>query len=143
MIQLKKSNTTNTFAFYPDVEVTSSISALEIEYVQDLGKASGSFEANVSSQKNWIVGTVAGSSIPTPSGQYTLTIKRATLLPGLVWGTTNTQWALTDVAWADTTPTVAAETLATERAYIEGGNEVTYTTYNSPNETGTYTTYNS
>ena len=143
MIQLKKSTATNTLAFYPDVEVSSSITDIRFDYVQDLGKASGSFDGSINSKLNWIVGTVSGSVLPTPSGQYTLTIKELTPGSPLIWGTTDIRWDAADVAWGDASAEAEGQTLAIERAYIEGGNEVSYTTYNSPNETGTYTTYNS
>lgn len=143
MIQLKKSTTTNSFAFYPDVEVSSSITSLLVEYEQDLDKSSGRFTGTIIGKKNWIVGQVEGTRVPSPSGQYTLTIKEA--LPGtaLVWGTADIQWQAADVAWADASGTAAGQTLAIERAYIEGDNEATITSYASPNENGSYTTYNS
>ena len=143
MIQLKKSTTTNSFAFYPDVEVSSSITSLLVEYEQDLDKSSGRFIGSIIGKKNWIVGQVEGTRVPSPSGQYTLTIKEA--LPGtaLVWGTADIQWQAADVAWADASGTAAGQTLAIERAYIEGDNEATITSYASPNENGSYTTYNS
>lgn len=143
MIQLKKSTTLNSVAFYPDVEVSSSISSIRFNYLQDLDKSSGSFDGSITSKLNWIVGQVSGSDLPTPSGQYTLTIKE--LIPGapLVWGTTDLRWDAADTRWDEANTAITAQTLAIERAYIEGGNEVSFTTYNSPNESGTYTTYNS
>jgi len=143
MIQLKKSTTLNSFAFYPDVTISGSITDIRAEYVQDLDKSSGSFDGSITSKKNWIVGQVSGSLLPIPSGQYTLTIKE--LVPGnpLVWGTADILWEAADVAWGDASGEAEGQTLAVERAYIEGGNEVSYTTYNSPNENGSYTTYNS
>jgi len=143
MIQLKKSTTLNTLAFYPDVEVSSSITDIRFDYVQDLGKATGTFDGSITSKLNWIVGTVSGSDLPTPSGQYTLTIKE--LIPGapLIWGTADIRCDAAAYRWDDAGAAAVGQTLAIERAYIEGGNEVSYTTYNSPNESGTYTTYNS
>ena len=143
MIQLKKSTTLNSFAFYPDVTISGSIDYIRAEYVQDLDKSSGSFDGSITSKKNWIVGQVSGSLLPTPSGQYTLTIKE--LLQGVAirWDAADLRWDAVDQRWDNVTETVAGRTLATERAYIEGGNEVSFTTYNSPNESGTYKTYNS
>ena len=143
MIQLKKSTTLNSFAFYPDVTISGSIDYIRAEYVQDLDKSSGSFDGSITSKKNWIVGQVSGSLLPTPSGQYTLTIKELTPGNPLVWGTADILWEAADVTWEDSTAEEEGQTLAVERAYIEGGNEVSYTTYNSPNENGSYTTYNS
>lgn len=143
MIQLKKSQTTNTFAFYPDVEVSSSINDLLIEYVQDLDKSSGKFNGVISSKKNWVVGQVAGTRLPSPSGQYTLTIKEALEGSPLKWAEANIEWQAADIYWSNAEGTLPGQTLAIERAYIEGSNEAELTTYSSPNETGTYTTYNS
>jgi hypothetical protein len=143
MIQLKKSVTTNTFAFYPDVTISGSVTDLRVSYVQDLDQSSGSFDSSISSKKNWIVGQASGSDLPTPSGQYTLTLRE--LIPGaaLVWGTADLRWDAADTRWDEANAATTGQTLAIERAYIEGGNEVSFTTYNSPNESGTYTTYNS
>jgi hypothetical protein len=142
MIQLKRSTPTNTFAFYPDIEINSSIENLLVEYVQDLDKSSGTFNAVIIGKKNWIVGTVSGTSVPSPSGQYTLTIKEAQPGTLLTWGTANIEWQAANIYWDDASGAVPGRTLATERAYIEGSNEATITTYTSPNESGTYTTYN-
>lgn len=143
MIQLKKSITTNSFAFYPDVEVSSSVNNLLVEYVQDIDKSSGTFTGVIIGKKNWVVGQVEGSRVPSPSGQYTLTIKEA--LPGtaLVWGTADIQWQAADTYWSSAEGIASGQTLAIERAYIEGDNEATITSYTSPNENGSYTTYNS
>ena len=143
MIQLKKSTTLNSFAFYPDVTISGSIDYIRAEYVQDLDKSSGSFDGSITSKKNWIVGQVSGSLLPPPSGQYTLTIKE--FVPGqpLVWGTADVLWEAVDTPWSDASTEEVGQTLAVERAYIEGDNGVPYTTYNSPNENGSYTTYNS
>ena len=142
MIQLNKSAATNTFAFYPEAEVSSSIESLLVEYVQDLDKSSGRFNAVISSKKNWIVGQVAGTFVPSPSGQYTFTIKEALAGTPLKWAEADIQWQAADIYWSDAQGTLPGQTLATERAYIEGSNETTITTYTSPNESGTYTTYN-
>ena len=143
MIQLKKSLTTNTFAFYPDVTISGSVTDLKVSYVQDLDQSTGSFDASIQGKKNWIVGSAAGSDLPIPSGQYTLTIKEITDVVPYRWDTADFRWDAADYRWDDVASEGTGQTLATERAYIEGGNEVSFTTYTSPNESGTYTTYNS
>ena len=143
MIQLKKSQDTNTFAFYPDVEVDSSINDLSLEYVQDLDKSSGTFFGIITSKKNWVVGQVSGSDLPAPSGQYTLTLKETRPEAPLKWSEAYFQWQAADITWSDAKGRLPGQILAVERAYIEGSNEAEFTTYSSPNETGTYTTYNS
>jgi len=143
MIQLKKSLTTNTFAFYPDVTVSGSITDLRVLYVQDLDQSSGSFDADIESKKNWIVGQALGSDLPTPSGQYTLTIKEITDVVPYTFSSADFRWDTAPYRWDNVASSGTGQTLATERAYIEGGNEVSFTTYNSPNESGTYKTYNS
>ena len=143
MIQLKKSLTTNTFAFYPDVTVSGSTEDIRLSYIQDLDQSSGSFDAEVIGKKNWVVGTVSGSALPTPSGQYTLTIKELVAGVATTWEAADLRWDAVDQRWDNVIAAVEGRTLATERAYIEGGNEVSFTTYNSPNESGRYKTYNS
>ena len=143
MIQLKKSLTTNTFAFYPDVTVSGSITDLRVLYVQDLDQSSGSFDGSIVSKKNWIVGQASGSDLPTPSGQYTLTIKEITDVVPFTFSSADFRWDTAPYRWDNVASSGTGQTLATERAYIEGGNEVSFTTYNSPNESGTYKTYNS
>ena len=144
MIQLDKSTETNSFAFYPDVEVSSSVSQLRVFYDQDLGRATGSLVASITSKKNWVVGTIVSADLPNPSGQYTLTIQELTDATTLRWGITDLAWGAVDARWSDSVAGSSGQgqVLATERAYLEGGNGVSYTTYNSPNENGSYTTYN-
>ena len=139
MIQLDKSISTNTFAFYPDSSTT--VESLLVEYSQDYNKFSGSFEATIQSKKNWIVGLVSGSELPSPTGQYTLTIKELTLGSAYIWGTTNVAFGAANFTWGDASAELVGDTLAVERAYVQGDNNPTITTYSSPNETGRYTTY--
>lgn len=143
MIQLDKSINLNSFAFYPDVEVSASIEELRVEYSQDYNGQSGQFDAALTSKKNWIVGQVSGSSLPSPTGQYTLTIKELTSGAPLVWGTADVLWGLADTRWDEATSEATGQTLAVERAFLTGDNDSTISTYNSPNETGVYSTYTS
>lgn len=141
MIQLDKSLSANTFAFYPDVEVSSSITELRVSYVQDYNNNSGTFDGTITSKKNWVVGQVSGSELPSPTGQYTLTINELIAGEPLLWGTADIAFGLAETPWGEASAEALGQLLAVERAFLQGDNNPTITRYTSPNETGTYTTY--
>ena len=143
MIQLKKSTTSNSFAFYPEVEVSSSVDTVRFNYVQDMDKSSGYFDGSITSKLSWVVGTVSGSDLPNPSGQYTLDIYELIQGASQIWNLSEEVFSTSTVVWNEGSADILGQLLTVERSYIEGGNGVTLTTYNSPDETGTYTTYNS
>lgn len=140
MIQLNKSQTINTVAFYPEAPISASVSNVRFYYSQDINRNTGSFDAVVDSKLNWVVTKVSGSDLPSPSGLYTLTVYE--LLAGaLIWNLTDEIWSSANVDWNSNVGENLGGELATERAYISGSNESGLTVYLSPGQAGYYITY--
>jgi hypothetical protein len=143
MIQLNKSTQTNTVAFYPEATISASVDQLFVSYSQDINKNGGSFRADITSKNNWVVATISGSDVPAPSGLYTLQISEIVEGDLLVWNTAAEDWEDVLSTWnSDTFESVGA-LIATERAYISGSNNLSYSTYLSQDENGFYVTYQS
>jgi hypothetical protein len=143
MIQLNKSTQTNQVAFYPEAAISASVDQLFVSYSQDINKNGGSFRAGITSKTNWVVATISGSDIPSPSGLYTLQISEIVEGDPLVWNTAAEDWEDVLSTWnSDTFESVGA-LIATERAYVSGSNNLSYSTYLSPDENGFYVTYQS
>lgn len=138
MIQLNKSQTINTVAFYPEAPISASVSNVRFYYSQDINRNTGSFDGVVDSKLNWVITKVSGSHVPSPSGLYTLTVYEL-LGQVLVWNTANQLWNTANVSWNAGATT--GSFLATERAYISGSNESGLTVYLSPGQAGYYITY--
>ena len=143
MIQLNKSAEEQLVAFYPDVEVSASVSTLRFDYTQDYDESSGSFDGELLSKKQWLVASVSGSVVPANTGQYTLDIYEIIEGASQVWNLSEEVFSLSDTVWNEGTANILGQLLATERAYISGSNGSSLTTYNSPNQNGAYITYNS
>jgi len=141
MIQLNKSQTINTVAFYPEAPISASVSNVRFYYSQDINRNTGSFEGTVDSKLNWVVTKVSGSDLPSPSGLYTLTVYELLLGSVLVWNTAAENWNAANVLWEVGTSETTGSFLATERAYISGSNESGLTVYLSPGQAGYYITY--
>ena len=143
MIQLSKSAVDQLVAIYPEVTLTSDSNGLRFNYIQDYDQSSGSFDGTILSKKQWVVATVLGAALPNYTGQYTVTINETYPFGFLKWNTAEEKYNLTDETWDNAQGAGVGAVIATERAYIEGNNGSSITTYNSPNQNGAYITYNS
>lgn len=141
MIQLNKSTQTNTVAFYPEATISASVDQLFVSYSQDINRNGGDFRASISSKNNWVVATVSGSVVPSPSGLYTLDIYELVEGDPLVWNTAAQDWENVLSTWNSDAVEVIGDLIATERAYVSGSNNLSYSTYLSPDEDGFYVTY--
>ena len=143
MLQLNKSEATNTIAFYPNELTTGS--AILLDYTQSYSNTvTGSIIADVISDPQttpWIIAQFSGSLLPSASGQYEFKIFDYTPGTQLVWNTTNTQWQLTNVAWDAGIPAAIGDQISAERAIISGSDVTPITEYLSPNENARYTVY--
>lgn len=141
MLRLNKSNITQTLAIHLDT--TASMDSLLLEYSQDYDRYSGSMDFEIEQTKGkYRIGTISGSEMPAYSGLYTIDIYSGSFAPAL-WGTTPNKWETITNTWSDFgTFQKASGLLRTIRANVSGSNDVAFTTYESPNETGAYTTYN-
>jgi hypothetical protein len=143
MLQLNKSETINTIAFYPNELTTGSVVLLE--FTQSYSNTvTGSIEADVISDPQntpYIIAQFSGSLLPSASGQYDFKIFDYTPGTQLIWNTTNTQWQLTNVLWNANTPAVIGDQISTDRAFISGSDVTPITEYVSPNENARYKVY--
>lgn len=141
MIQLNKSTQTNTVAFYPEAEISSSVVNLFVSYSQDINRNGGDFKASIVSKNNWVVANILGSVLPTGSGLYTLDIFQLIEGGPLVWNLVDEEWENVLSSWDSESSETLGPPIANERAYISGSNNLSYNTYLSSDETGFYVTY--
>jgi len=141
MLKLNKSQPTQTLAIY--LNTTESISGLALVYSQSYDLSNGQIDFPVSQTKGqYRIGTISGSSVPSPSGQYNIDIYKGDEIPA-VWNQVAVAWDAYDEVWATAGAFGATGSLLrTIRAWVSGSNDSTFTQYESPNELGTYTTYN-
>ena len=142
MLQLNKSQTTNTIAFYPNELTTGSL--VYFSGSQDYDKSTSSFAATIISNPlttPWIVAQVSGSLLPSASGQYTYDVYDLNIGGALVWNLANTNWNEELTVWNDTSSISVGDLISNERAFISGSDVVPVTEYVSPDENGAYITY--
>jgi len=141
MLRLNKSNPAQTLAIHLDT--TASMDSLLLEYSQDYDLSSGSIDFDVAETKGkYRIGIISGSDVPAYSGQYTIDIYSGSFSPAK-WGTTTETYSSITSTWSDFgTFQRVGGLLRSIRAYVSGSNDVSFTTYESPNEEGAYTTYN-
>jgi hypothetical protein len=149
MLQLNRSQATNTNAVYPDVTASVGTTSVLLEFTQsyDYSKTTGvtaSLANTVGPLNPWLVIQLTGSSVPTASGQYDVNIWTYTLSGGNLgtWIQTTSSFTSEQNRWGGGTTPVKDVLLSTERAYVSGSNEYTITQYSLPTNGGTYTTYN-
>ena len=86
-----------------------------------------------------IIFTFDKADLPNYTGNYTFTI-REEIPSNETWGTISETWASYDVKWsADVEPVLF--TIETDRAWIQGNDEPTFTQYDVPATPGEYTIY--
>ena len=144
MLQLNQSQATNTVALYPDSTyyTTSSLVAVRFSGSQDYDRFATVFSASIYSNISpWIVVQVTGSSIPNPSGQYTLQAYQFIATGSGVWNTFNQEWELANTTWDDATFEQLGDLITTVRTFVSGSDVTPITQYVSPDENGAYTTY--
>ena len=140
MLQFNKSLDTNTNAAYLNTVNTGSgyYDDLVVAYSQSYDQSNGTFEVSLYSSptqyKNWILFQASGSSVPSYTGQYDVQLFKGVLTASI--------WNQVNVAWDTAGYLTPGELLYSDRAWISGSNNVSITSYVSPNENGTYITYN-
>ena len=141
MLKLDKSQPSQTLAVY--LNSTESYSDLVFVYSQSYDLSNGQIDFPVSQTKGqYRIGTIYGSSVPSPSGQYNIDIYEG-VFTDAIWNQVATAWSAYDEIWSTAgyiAPT--GSLLRTIRAWVSGSNDPETITYESPNELGTYTTYN-
>ena len=143
MLQLNKSQTTNTVAFYPDSPISASVIQVRFSGSQDYDRSPTTFDGTVISNvanTPWVISQVSGSSLPAASGFYTLDVYELAI-DLLVWNTATIDWEDANTQWQETKSITEFDLLATLRAYNSGSDVPEFTQYVSPNENGAYTTY--
>jgi hypothetical protein len=144
MLQLNKSQATNTIAFYPDIPLSVSITQIKLSGSQDYGRSGSEFIATVVSNADntpWVIAQFNGSLLPDATGLYTYNIFE--FFPGteLIWNLTTTQWQNETTVWNSTGGGGVGDLLVTTRAFISGSDVTPITQYVSPDENGAYTVY--
>ena len=148
MLQLNKSQATNTNAVYPDVLAPTGTTQVLLDFTQSINKNTTSniiatLANTVSAANPWLVIQLTGSSVPSASGQYDVNIYAFTQGGTLgTWITQNTLWASTNNTWGGGSTFVKGTLLSTERAYVSGSNEYSVVQYQLPTNGGYYYTYN-
>lgn len=148
MLQFNKSEATNTNAVWLDTVNTSSgyydnlILVYSQSYDNSNGTISGVTIVSAPNQyRNWLLFSITGSDVPSPSGQYDFSLWTEDFFPA-VWNQVNTAWASFNEKWEDAGDNAPDEFVYSDRAYVSGSNEQEITQYVSSNENGTYITYN-
>ena len=148
MLQLNKSQATNTNAVYPDVLAPTGTTQVLLDFTQSINKNTtpniiATLANTVSAANPWLVIQLTGSSVPSASGQYDVNIYTFTQGGTLgTWITQNTLWASTNNTWGGGGNIVKGTLLSTERAYVSGSNEYSVVQYQLPTNGGYYYTYN-
>ena len=143
MLQLNKSQTTNTVAFYPDSPISGSVVQVRFSGSQDYDRNPSTFDGDVISNvanTPWVIAQISGSSLPSASGFYTFDVYELDIAL-LVWNTTTIDWEDANTQWQEAKSTTTFDLLTTLRAYNSGSDVPEFTQYVSPNENGAYTTY--
>lgn len=146
MLQFNKSETTNTLAVYLDPNYTGSYDELILDFTQSYDMSTTVVEGTPLSTtniyRNWLTFTVSGSTLPSASGQYDVSLYEGTKEENLRWDDAGFAWNVADVIWEEGSILQRRTFLYSDRAMVSGSNESSITTYISSNENGTYTTYN-
>jgi hypothetical protein len=148
MLQLNKSQATNTNAVYPDVLAPAGTTQVLLDFTQTINKNTTSnviatLANTVSAANPWLVIQLTGSSVPSASGQYDVKIYEFTQASTLgTWIAQNTLWASTANQWNGAGSYIKGTLLSTERAYVSGSNEYSVVQYQLPTNGGYYYTYN-
>jgi len=147
MLQFNKSLGVNTNAAYIDTVNTASgyYDSLIVAYSQSYDQSNGTFRVTTQSSptqyKNWLVFQNTGSLVPDYTGQYEVDIY-TNVETAAVWDQVAQPWNAYNEIWDDAGEEQLGELLYSDRAWISGSNNVSITSYVSPNENGTYITYN-
>ena len=145
MIQLNQSQATNTVALYPDSTyspIDPTLVAVKFSGSQDYDRFATVFSASIYSNVSpWIVVQVTGSSVPNPSGQYTLQAYQLTATGSAIWDTDGDEWQLANTTWDNATYEEMGDLITTVRAFVSGSDVTPITQYVSPDENGAYVTY--
>lgn len=144
MLKLNKANDTQTLAIHLDTTASmAEMPSLVLQYSQSYDLSNGNIEMFVDSVKGqyWI-GTISGSQIPAPTGQYNINVYSGSF-DDAVWSEVAIAWSAYNEIWSSAGVFLpSGDLLRTIRAWVSGSNDVALKNYISPNELGTYTTYN-
>jgi len=147
MLQFNKSLATNTNAVYLNTVNTGSgyYDSLVIAYSQSYDQSNGTFVVTTTSTptqyNNWLVFQNTGSLVPSPSGQYDISVY-TNINIAAIWNQVAQPWNAYNEIWDEAGEEQPVDLLYSDRAFISGSNDSSITQYISSNENGTYITYN-
>lgn len=146
MLQLNRSQATNTNAVYPDVTATAGITSVLLDFTQSINQntvlgITASLANTVNSLNPWLVIQLTGSAVPTASGQYDVNIYEWNFVGtgSVQWINASSSFVASTLTWGGTGAITRQTLLSTERAFISGSNEYSTTQYLSPTSSYTYT----
>jgi len=139
MIQLNRSQNTNTNAIFPDVKPPTGTQQVLINLTQSINnnvteKVLADVLNNINDLNSWLVLQITGSSVPSSSGQYYANIYTFSYAPPLgTWAEQNTKFGLTANLWggSGSGDYVLGTLLSTERAYVSGSDQYDITQYSA------------
>jgi hypothetical protein len=149
MIQLYyRPSGSQTIAIWPEIDSIyyNNISgSFILDYSQDLDRSSGSIDLTLQNTPDSVsprlVFSLANANVPQFSGYYTVELFERIGARLATWGETTDTWIAADYTWNATTDIVSSRQLDTDRAWVSGSDDSSFTQYASANEDGQYTTY--
>jgi len=149
MIQLYyRPSGSQTIAIWPEIDSIyyNNISgSFILDYSQDLDRSSGSIDLTLQNTPDSVsprlVFSLANANVPQFTGYYTVELFERIGARLATWGETTDTWIAADYTWNATTDIVSSRQLDTDRAWISGSDDSSFTQYASANEDGQYTTY--
>ena len=148
MINFNSSQPTNTFSVYPESSSlygNSSSGSFYVELIQDMDLSSGSFDVILLNNPTAFSPRLTLQAVdidPKITGQYTFKLFEAVNGEQLKWGTTHIKFSELHALWSNARTQSDVRLIDTDRAYVQGDNNPTITTYSTSNEEGAFTTYN-
>ena len=146
MLQLNYSQATNTNAVYPDTPASVGTNKVLLDFTQSINhivtpNVTASLANTVSLSNPWLIIQLAGTSVPTASGQYNVNIYEYTLgtSGSSVWSLTTTTFVTEPQTWGGQGGIIKGNLVSTERAYVSGSDEYSVSQYLLPTSSLTYT----
>jgi len=146
MLNLRNYGTT-TLAIWPEVDSTylPGSGSLRLKLTDDLSEEVTYVPATLLNTPTdftpRLIFSVTASDLPAPYGQYTVEVQEY-LLTAFTWGSADVKWGEANFTWITGAGVSGVLVIDNDRAYVQGTDYPTSTTYTSPDENGAYTVYN-
>ena len=149
MIQLYyQTGSQQSIAIWPETDsiyYNNASGSFSLSYSQDLDRSSGSIDLTLLNTPTSItprlVFSLNNNQVPRFTGYYTVTLNESLTENVRVWGQESDTWTAANYAWSSGTDVLTTRALDTERAWVSGSDQPSFTQYVSADEDGAYTTY--